>query len=286
MPELPEVETIRIDLTYVLLGKGIRDVEVLTGRCISDQKVLLQQVLKGNRFEAIRRRGKLLIFDLAFGEYTLLIHLKMTGQLICQIPGGIIAGGHPSVDVSSLPNKYTHIRFTFADGTELFFNDLRTFGYLQLVTDAELEDKLRSYGEEPLGEAFTLEYFLSQFQRRTTSLKVFLLNQSIIAGIGNIYADEICYRAKLRPDRNVSSLTLSEKKRLFNAIQSILQQAVQKRGTTFSDFVDASGNKGGYLPFLKVYGREGERCNRCGDDFIEKIKHAGRGTHFCANCQS
>jgi formamidopyrimidine-DNA glycosylase len=285
MPELPEVETIRRDLQFALLGKGIRSALFPTGKCITQTEKQLRELLEGNRFESVRRRGKLLIFDLAFGDKTLLVHLKMTGQLICHIPGGLIVGGHPQANIDDLPNKHTHAVIALADKTTLYFNDVRTFGYFKLVSDEELEVVLNKFGHEPLEEAFTFLLFDELFKKRTTSIKAFLLNQQVIAGIGNIYADEICYRAKVHPGRPVNTISLPERKRLFTAIKKILDQAVSKRGTTFSDYVDASGNKGGFFPYLKVYNQEGERCHRCGDDYIEKIKLAGRGTHFCRSCQ-
>jgi len=285
MPELPEVETIRRDLQYAILGKGIRKVEVLTGRCLKGEQKEFISTLEGNRFEKIRRRGKLLFFELAYGDKTLLIHLKMTGQLICQIPGGLIVGGHPMAKIDDLPNQYTHIALHFADESVLYFNDVRTFGYLQLANEVQTASALAKFGIEPLTIDFTWEAFEQLFKKRKTSIKSLLLNQQVIAGIGNIYADEICYRAKIRPDRTVDTLTKSEKKRIFTACNTILEQAVAKRGTTFSHFVDAAGKKGGYIDYLKVYQREGERCFRCGDDYIVKIKHAGRGTHFCESCQ-
>ncbi len=285
MPELPEVETIRRDLQYAILGKGIRKVEALTGRCLKNDEKEFISVLEGNRFEQVRRRGKLLFFELAYGDKTLLIHLKMTGQLICQIPGGLIVGGHPMAKIDELPNQYTHIAIHFADESILYFNDIRTFGYLHLANEVQTATALSKFGIEPLTLDFTWEAFENLFERRKTSLKALLLNQQVIAGIGNIYADEICYRAKILPDRLVNMLTRPEKKRLFTACNTILEQAVAKRGTTFSNFVDASGKKGGYIDYLKVYGREGERCDRCGDDYIQKTKLAGRGTHFCVSCQ-
>lgn len=285
MPELPEVETIRKDLQYAVLGKPIRLVHTYTGRCVKGDLQRFSGVLRGNSITAIHRRGKLLLFELASGDQTLLVHLKMTGQLICQVTGGLIVGGHPMAKIDDLPNAYTHVGMHFTDGSILYFNDVRTFGYLSLVSSDEIEGILRRYGVEPLSPEFSWDVFQDMLSGRRTNLKAFLLNQSLIAGIGNIYADEICYRAKVRPDRAVDTLSSGEKKRIFNSITAILIQAVAKRGTTFSNYVDASGKKGGYLPYLKVYNREGQRCERCGDDFILKTRVAGRGTHYCQSCQ-
>lgn len=285
MPELPEVETIRRDLQYAILGKGIRHVQLHTGRCVDSDPLEFVELLQGNRFESIERRGKLLIFNLAYGDKTLLIHLKMTGQLLCEIPGGLIVGGHPMAKIDELPNAYTHASIALADGTVLHFNDVRTFGYLKLVSEEEKQVALSKFGIEPLTEGFTQDEFMNLLEKRRSNIKGLLLNQQLIAGIGNIYADEICHRARIHPTRTVNTLSPSEKKRVFSATEAILQKAVEKRGTTFSNYVDASGKKGGYLPYLRVYQKEGERCERCGDDRIEKIVVAGRGTHYCPSCQ-
>lgn len=285
MPELPEVETIRRDLQYAVLGKGIRAVKVWTPRMIISGEKEFIKSLEGNRFEKIDRRGKLLVFHLAYGDKTLLIHLKMTGQLICQVPGGLIVGGHPSAKIENLPNDYTRAAFYLADGTILYFNDVRTFGYLKLADENETEECLKKFGLEPLTPEFTWSSFKELLAGRKGNLKAFLLNQSKIAGIGNIYADEICFRAKVRPERAIDSLDLSERRRLYNACQAVLKQAVEKRGTTFSNFVDASGKKGGFEKHLKVYNRAGLSCKRCKNGIIRKITAAGRGTHFCPECQ-
>ncbi len=291
MPELPEVETIRKDLERVVLHKTISDIEVYLERVVRTDFLRFIATLQDNHFVRIHRTGKLLQFELAHGDF-LLTHLKMTGQLICQLPesanalnAGLIVGGHPMADIDNLPNKYTHVEFTFDDGTKLFFNDVRTFGYLELVSKEEREERVKKFGIEPLPENFLLEDFKKIFSKKKTSVKALLLNQQLISGIGNIYADEICFRAKVMPDVSAQEVTSAQLKRLFNATQNILQKAVQKRGTTFSDYVDAQGKKGGYLPYLKVYQREGKLCLRCEEVKIEKIKVAGRGTHFCPNCQ-
>lgn len=291
MPELPEVETIRRDLERVILHKQIADLEIHLGRVVKTDFLRFIATLQDNHFVRIHRTGKLLQFELAHGEF-LLVHLKMTGQLICRLPesanalnAGLIVGGHPMASIDELPNKYTHVEFTFEDGTKLFFNDVRTFGYVELVSAEERADIVGKFGIEPLTQNFLLEDFEKIFQKRTAPLKSILLNQQLVSGIGNIYADEICFRAKVMPDISVSKLSKQEIKRVFNATQNILEKAVLKRGTTFSDYVDAQGKKGGYLPYLKVYQRDGRLCLRCEEVKIQKIRVAGRGTHFCPNCQ-
>lgn len=285
MPELPEVETIRRDLEHVLLGKDIIDVRVPTPRLVKGDRVVFLATLIGNRFERIGRTGKLLHFALAHSDRVLHIHLKMTGQLICQVAGVLIVGGHPQAKIEALPNQYTHLVLTLEDGTILYFNDVRTFGYAKLMDADEHEAALRRFGMEPIHPDFTWEWFSSLVSKRRGVLKAFLLNQQLIAGIGNIYADEICFRARLRPQRRLDTLSVSEIKRLYVSCKTIISKAVEKRGTTFSNFVDAAGKKGGYKPYLMVYGRGGERCRRCGSTDISKTVLGGRGTAFCSLCQ-
>ncbi len=274
------METIRKDLQFAVLGKGIRSVKIWTPRLVKNDHKEFIKHLENNRFDKIDRKGKLLMFQLAFGDQTLMVHLRMTGQLISELPGGLVVG-----DGDELPGKHTHVSIYFSDGAVLHFNDIRRFGYLHLVDEKEVGQVLSKFGLEPLTPEFTWENFQNLFKNRKGVLKSFLLNQQRVAGIGNIYADEICHRARVRPDRRIESLSMAEIKRIFNACQVVLREAVEKRGTTFSNYVDGKGNKGGYSKYLKVYNREGERCSRCGDDRIQKIRLAGRGTHFCENCQ-
>lgn len=284
MPELPEVETIRRDLEKVILNKEITNVELRTARCVQGDRIRLLATLIGGRFTKLDRRGKLLVFRVADVDDVLHVHLKMTGQLICQIAGGLIVGGHPAAKIDALPNAYTHVVFTFDDGTVLYFNDVRTFGYVRLADIAAQQAAEAKYGPEPLSAAFDRQQFEEIFSGRKGKLKALLLNQSLVAGIGNIYADEICFRAKVLPQRRFDTLDKNERMRLFRALKSIISEAVDKRGTTFSNFVDAAGKKGGYMPYLKVYGRHGERCKRCAT-VVKKSVVAGRGTHFCSLCQ-
>lgn len=281
MPELPEVETIRRDLEGVILGQKIARVSILLPRMVEGDLA----ALKGDSFVSIGRRGKLLMLKPASNPLTLLLHLKMTGQLICQIEGGIIAGGHPQAKIDDLPNKYTRLIFEFANGVKLFFNDVRSFGYAKLVDEKQVEQALAKFGIEPLTADFTFEQFLKVLIRRKAPLKTILLNQQLIAGLGNIYVDEVCHQAGVLPARGVQTLNPQEKTKIFEAIEEIIKLAVDKRGTTFSNYVDAAGKKGGFLEFLQVYKRDGQKCNQCKSATIQKIRLAGRGTHFCPACQ-
>lgn len=285
MPELPEVETIRQDLREVILDKEIAGIEVRRDSMVRGDVKEFTHHLTGNAVTEIDRIGKLLIFKLNRGDKIMLGHLKMTGQLIYQSPESLIAGGHtePPVDVE-LPNKFSYIIFTFADKTKLFFNDMRTFGYMSLEDRASVEKITSGYGIEPGTSAFTLEAWNKVFQNRKAPVKAVLLNQALISGIGNIYADEICFYAKIRPDRRVNELSKKEIAQLYRATKHIIALAVKERGTTFNHYRDPKGRKGNFLSFLQVYGRGEEACHTCGNK-LKKEKIAGRGTVYCEHCQ-
>lgn len=285
MPELPEVETIRRDLTRVILNKEITDINIGKKKLVKNNIDHFIKNIVGKKIIKIDRIGKLLIFHLSNNKY-LLIHLKMTGQLIYQQCHRIIAGGHNYPPINSdLPNKFSHLIFTFTDHSQLFFNDQRQFGYLNITTKNELSKITEKYGIEPLQPNFSLRSFEKILTGKSTSIKNILLNQNIIAGIGNIYADEICHSAKIRPQKKAHLLTKSDIKKLFLSTQQIIKQAIKYRGTTFSNYVDSSGNKGNYSSQLKVYGRFQKKCPSCKKGTISKIKISNRGTHYCPKCQ-
>lgn len=281
MPELPEVQTIVQDLRAKILHQKINKVEVRLKKIVKGSVAQLQN----NFFTEIERRGKLIILHLPNEKY-LLIHLRMTGQIILQQKNKQIAGGHSDGKLGDLPNKYTHVIITFANGAQLFFNDQRQFGWWQIVGQQELGNVLEKFGPEPLDNKFTFKIFQQILAGKKGNIKAFLLNQKNIAGLGNIYVDEILWRAKVRPTRKMDSLNLREVKAIFQAIKPVLRLAIKHRGTTFNDYVDADGKRGAFLNFLKVYGRAGAECLRCKKGIVKKIKHAGRGTHFCPKCQN
>lgn len=285
MPELPEVETIRRDLSKEIIGKTIAEVKVLSPKQVSPKDMVKR--LNGLKVERLLRRAKLIIFELSDGNF-LVIHLKLTGQLIYhEKNGGIKAvGGHPiKQDLSTLPNKFTRAIFTFSDGSHLFFNDLRKFGYLKYTNKNELEQIKNEYGIEPLCKEFTLEKFKRILaQRPKMKIKPLLMDQTFIAGLGNIYADEVCFSAGVRPPRLAGSLSGEEKKKMWRAIPWILKKAIDKRGISADMYVDAYGRKGGYLSSLAVYGRESEPCKKCGAKIV-RLTLAGRGAHYCPRCQ-
>jgi len=293
MPELPEVETIRRDLAEQIVNLPISAVNILSPKTARDSAAFLKASLINRKFTNISRRGKLLIFAISqssretLEKEFLLIHLKMTGQLIYLASKIVIAGGH-SLATSvgdDLPNRQTRVWLEFKNGGKLFFNDLRRFGYLQIVSASQLKDiEQNNYGPEPLTPEFTLAALVKILKNRRTKIKALLLNQKLIAGLGNIYVDESLYSARLAPERLAGSLQLGEIKKLRLAINQIIRKALLYRGTTFNNYVDSRGRSGNFSPLLRVYGRAGKKCFNCGQ-MVKKKKLAGRGTHYCPNCQ-
>ena len=300
MPELPEVQTVVSELNKRIVGRKIKRVAVNMGKIISigpqtvsnirdtSQKTVNEfvRLLQGRKFTSVRRRGKMLIFDIN-GPLSMLVHLKMTGQLIYRHGHRIIEGGHnlPVFTEKDLPTKYTLVIWKFNDGGQLYFNDMRKFGYLKIVDKEEKEKIVAKYGIEPLTKNFTLANFRKVLGKRKTSIKAVLLNQALVAGIGNIYADEICFAAGIRPDSSVAKMGEVDIKKVFTASEAILKKAIAHKGTTFRDYVNAHGGKGNFTDFLKVYQRDGEKCLRCKKGIITKNKTAGRGSHYCPACQ-
>lgn len=286
MPELPEVETIRQDLRRKILKKNIIEVEILYTKSVAGKGKELQKKLIGTSIEEIDRIGKLMIFRFGRNEHSMLIHLKMTGQLVYRIGKKIFAGGHSmSTLQTALPDKHTQVILTFADDSKLYFNDQRRFGYIKIVDAPEVEAIIAAYGIEPLTPGFTHEAFQKLIGNKKTILKAFLLNQKFIAGIGNIYADEIAHSARLMPTRRLHSLSTKDIQRLYDGIQKVLAQAIALRGTTFNNYVDSDGQHGNFTAYLKVYEHEGDLCDQCLKSTIKKTRVAGRGTYFCPTCQ-
>ncbi len=292
MPELPEVETIRRDVIKKLLNKKIVRVESSYKKIVKSNFKIFRKILVNNYFYKANRIGKLLILELGDKKNYLLIHLKMTGQVIYTDNDKLLAGGHSMGDNKkipgigdSLPNKHTHIIFDFQDGSKMYFNDMRKFGYLKIVNKNELDEIKAGYGIEPMTKEFNFENLKEILKNRKTSIKAFLLNQKQVSGLGNIYVDEVLFMAKVRPDRLAGKLNTREIKDIIKYVNSILKKAIKYRGTTFSNYADTSGKKGNYTKFLKVFGRIGDTCPGCKNGLIIKKKIAGRGTHFCSKCQ-
>lgn len=287
MPELPEVETIVRELNQKLKGRKIKAVVVRLPKMINLSIAKFQAGLIGKIIKSVSRRAKMIILNLSSGEH-LLIHLKMTGQLVYRRKSGKIAavGGHPIMaDLKSLPNKFSHIIFTFNDDSHLFYNDIRQFGWWKLVDSRQLQAVSQDHGIEPFTKDYTLKNFkliLKKYPKR--KIKQLLLDQKLIAGVGNIYADESCFCARIRPQRLIKTLGEKEVADLFKCIPKIMSAAIAKGGTSADTYVRTDGSQGGFRPYLKVYGRTGEKCKVC-STLITKIRLNGRGTHYCGKCQ-
>lgn len=285
MPELPEVETIKNELAKLLAGRIIKEVKILWSKVVfplSSSSFIKK--ITGLKILNLDRRAKMLIINLSSTDH-LIFHLKMTGQLIF-VPhsGQIIFGGHPTADIQT-PGKHTRIIFTLDDNSHLYFNDLRKFGWAHLTSKADFKNLSSKIGPEPLSKTFTmvnLKKILKKYPNRT--IKQTLLDQTLIAGIGNIYADEACFLAGLRPDRKIKSLSDKNISELQKQIIAVLKHSIKHKGTSSKNYLRSNGQKGGFVPYLYVYGRKGEKCKICNTNIL-KIKHAGRGTHFCPKCQ-
>lgn len=292
MPELPEVETIVNDLDKRLKGKKIENVEVMDAKALNLSVEKFKKEIIGLTVKSIARRAKIIIIELSAAALFLIIHLKMTGQLVLISNKEKIAGGHPiASEEKTFPNKFTRAVFEFngriAGGFDikLYFNDVRKFGWIKLINREELKKITADFGVEPLDKAFTLEKFREILNhKRKTAIKQAIMDQKYLVGIGNIYADESLFAAGIKPNRQAGGLSQAEIKKLWQAIPKILKYSIKRRGTTFNDYVDAQGEVGGFIKYLKVYGRAGERCKKCGG-IIRKIKLGGRGTHWCEECQ-
>jgi len=287
MPELPEVETIRVGLARLLLGREVAAVSHDTPKSFPNAPADVEQFLVGAKVAAVTRRAKVLLIELS-SKYSLVIHLKMTGQLVFQGKGVHFGAGHPNDSlIGELPDKSTRVIFDFKDGSKLFFNDQRKFGWVRLMPTAEIPqlDFFKKVGPEPLEYDFTWQVLKERLARRkNTSIKAAVLDQSVVAGVGNIYADESLWGAKIHPATMVRDLTDKNFKDLYKSLQAILRLAIEKGGSTDHTYVDAEGKKGSYLSFASVFRKEGQPCPRCGTT-IEKIRVAGRGTHICPFCQ-
>jgi len=283
MPELPEVETIKIGLAKLLPGRVIKDVWYDWDKSFPNAPADVARFLVGAKIQKVRRRAKVLIIELS-GGWALIIHLKMTGQLIFTGKNERFGAGHPSQDmVGELPAKSTRVILDFTDGSKLYFNDQRKFGWMRLMPALEIPeiDFFKKVGPEPLDADFTVGQFIDRLMRRkNTSVKAALLDQSVIAGVGNIYADESLWSAKIHPASLVGAVPKAKLVTLYDSIRDILTLSIRKGGSTDRNYVDAQGRKGSFLAFANVFRREGEPCPRCGTP-IEKIRVAGRGTHIC-----
>lgn len=277
LPELPEVENVRKGLDEMVVGETIDKVEVRWPRIIeSPEQNLFSKRLMGQTIEEIRRRGKFLLFY--FPDYVMISHLRMEGKYQLM---------EPEAD-GRLPrrSKHMHVIFYLKSGRKLVYHDIRKFGRMSLVKKgSEFEHKsLAKLGPEPTTEDFKLEDMQEFLTRRTKAIKGVLLDQQMVVGLGNIYADEVLFLAKVHPITPANRLTDAEEIRIHEATIQIMSNAIKSGGTTIRTYQNAFGDEGSYQNHLKVYGKNGEPCPNCGNE-IEKIKVAGRGTHYCPVCQ-
>ena len=286
MPELPEVETVRRGLNLLIIGKKIKTASADSEKSFPNSAVDVSEFLVDASITNIRRRAKVLLIDLST-EYTLVVHLKMTGQLVFR-GEQTFGAGHPNDSlIGELPDKSTRVTIEFDDGSRLFFNDQRKFGWMRLMPSLEVPniDFMKKVGPEPLEADFTKQQFKERFARRAkTSIKAALLDQTVVAGVGNIYADESLWGAKVDPRRKVAEVSEQEFYALYDSLRAVMNESIEKGGSTDRNYVNAEGKRGSYMDFAKVFRREGLVCERCGATII-KIKHAGRGTHICEGCQ-
>jgi len=275
LPELPEVETIKRTLARKVIGRKIVEVNVFLPKIVKSLEVdEFVEKIKGSIIEDINRRGKYLLIMLD-RDYTLIVNLRMTGQLVF-VPEG-----------EDLPlAKHTHVIFELEGGCQIRFRDSRKFGTMHLVPTIGLEyaPEIKNLGPEPLEPGFTEQKLRKLLIGRRKKIKQLLTDQSFIAGIGNIYADEILFRAGIHPERVSNALTTEEIHSLYLSIVAVLNEAVYQRGTSIRDYIDGEGHSGNYQKMLQVYGRKGELCYHC-DCEIASVKLGGRTAHFCPGCQ-
>jgi len=271
MPELPEVETIKRDLEPALRNKTITGITVRRGAVVKEPGIAqFKRMLLNSRCREIFRRGKLLVIELVTARHQtrfLTVHLRMTGQLI-------VGPDNPGSRVS----------FHLSDGMVLSYNDQRALGELRVVKDWRLLNVVRGMGPEPLSAGFTAEMFARELRGRSTKIKPLLLDQTFIAGIGNIYAAEALFLSKIAPQRKANTLSQDEAARLFRNIRTVLKKAIKCRGSSFSNYRDGRGQKGTFSRHFLVYGRKGEPCYCCKAP-VQRIALGGRGTYFCGKCQ-
>ena len=288
MPELPEVETVRSGLQRLIVEKRIASVSVYESpKSFPNDPAEVEQFVISASITAVRRRAKVLLIDLST-MYTFVIHLKMTGQLV-YVGAERFGAGHPNDSlIGVLPDRSTRVSIHFSDGTTLYFNDQRKFGWVRLYPTVEVPniDFMLKVGPEPLEDGFTADIFTARVRRHNNAtIKATILDQTVLAGVGNIYADESLWAAKIHPAARVHTITNDQLATLLAEIKYILAFSIQKGGSTNRNYVNAEGKRGSYMDFARVFRREGLPCPLHPDVLIEKTKVAGRGTHVCPVCQ-
>ena len=272
MPEMPEVETVRRTLLPLIKGKTIKEVTVWYPKIITGDAHEFASQLAGKRIETIDRYAKYLLIRLS-GHLTVVSHLRMEGK-------------YRLVKVNTKKDKHDHVQIVFNDNSALRYNDVRKFGRMQLITTGTEKEStgIGKLGAEPNSQAFTVSYLQKGLARKKKNIKNTLLDQSVVAGLGNIYVDEVLWETKIHPLSKANSIPAIKVAELHDNINSLIELAIAERGTTVHTYLDANGKTGGFQKMLRVYGHKGEPCERCGTP-LEKIKVNGRGTTFCPKCQ-
>lgn len=288
MPELPEVETIKNDLNSKVVGREIIDVKFLWPKTLKGTS--LNNFIKiaiGKKVKSVKRRAKLIIIELD-GDYNLVFHMKMSGHLLVEPDTKKVDKKGNWItkedELSDSFNQYIRAIIWLSGGIIIAFSDLRKFGYVKLLNDDELSIILKEYGPEPFSKEFNENYLENLFSKKKMAIKEVLMNQKNIAGIGNIYADEILFVSNIHPKRPANKINNKEIKNIMKNTKTILARSIKLRGTSTSDFRDTDGKKGGFESKLKVYRRNDEPCYNCNTN-IKRIVVGGRGTHYCPRCQ-
>lgn len=283
MPELPEVETIRNQLERVVKGQRVKKVKVRHKKSFRGGVKEVER----KKIVGVKRRAKMLVVELEGGK-SLLIHLKMTGQLVYEDEKGRTVGGHPTSDwMKQLPSKHTRVVFELDKG-KLFFNDMRVFGWIKVVDKAGLEKEFKGLGPDVNSKEFTVKHLEKILSSSRRAVKLIIIDQKKLAGVGNIYANDGLYCAGIDPRKPGKEVAEDKAgvRRLFKCLKQVIERGIKYGGATASDdsFVDAEGLGGKYQKHFLVYEKEGEKCRRCGGK-IKKVKLGGRGTYFCPRCQ-
>jgi len=283
MPELPEVETIRKQLDAELAGKKISKVLVLREKSFTGDP----ELLSGEIVDRIERKSKVIEISFSSWDRLVIIHLKMTGQLVYLKKGGRVAGGHPTVDwINELPSKHTRVVWEFADGSILYFNDMRVFGWMKIVNKEKYEREIRKKVPDVIDKEFDFNYLKTVLGKSKRVIKLVLTDQEKMGGMGNIYANDALHLSGISPFRVADSLSDIEIERLHKAMVEVIEKGIKYGGSSASDekFVDIKGEKGRYQEHFLVYERSGLPCNRCGEE-IQRKKLGGRSAFFCPKCQ-
>jgi len=282
MPELPEVETIARQLSAVLVGRSLQSIEVLKEKSWQgEQKLILNQ-----QIGIVSRRAKILRIQFQ-NEMNLLIHLKMSGQLIFVDGDKRVGGGHPTADwIQALPSSHTRVIFTFSDQTHLYFNDQRIFGWIRMITDSEVNHLFQGLSPDIIDQIVTPEYLFEKATTRSVPIKQFIMDNQIISGVGNIYANDALNLAKISPLQKTKTVSLLKMKTLYQAMMTVIDLGIKLGGATSDEkYVHVNGMGGKYQERMRVYQRTGRPCPNCGV-MIVKTKIGGRGTFYCPNCQA